>query len=321
MREGGLADDVELGLTSENEDDHMRKYLVGVIALLALTPTSLSWAGGSSSMGDIRPSSAVSLSAPRAPAACSRATANQLVQQHRRLNRFVLPNPVRQVLCGPFTGPGSEAMAVTIGAPTCWGIQNWGVFMLTDGAWRLVLDQPAYLVPPLRSIGSGIRETTAAHRSGDSRCFPSGGTRSRIWRWNGSRLVAGPWKQVTAADSYVYGSFKTPSSNIVCDYFIHIGSRASESNVGCVIKSGLRPAPPRRPCQDGGYAGDRVYLGVTGGVEVPSCAGDPGPYVNVDRARGPRLRQEMEWRRDPLHIDDDRHDVPEQEWPRLFSEP
>ncbi len=90
---------------------------------------------------------------------------------------------------------------------------------------------------------------------------------------------------MTAADSYVYGSFKTPSSNIVCDYFIHIGSRASESNVGCVIKSGLRPAPPRRPCQDGGYAGDRVYLGVTGGVEVPSCAGDPGPYVNVDRAK------------------------------------
>ena len=201
------------------------------------------------------------------------------------MNHFALPNPVRQVLCGPFTGAGSEAMAVTIGAPTCWGIQHWGVFTLTGGVWRVVLKQPSYLVPPLVAVGSGIRETTAVHRDGDSRCFPSGGTRSRSWRWNGSRLVAGPWKQVTPADGYEYGSFKTPSSNIVCDHFIHIGSRASESNVGCAIKSGLRPAPPRRPCQEGGYAGDRVYLGVTGGVRVPSCAGDPGPYVSVDRAR------------------------------------
>jgi hypothetical protein len=196
-----------------------------------------------------------------------------------------LSNPVRQVLCGSFTGSGSEAMAVTIGAPTCWGIQHWGVFTRTAGAWRLVLDQPAYLIPPLRAVDSGIRETTAVHRSGDSRCFPTGGTRSRIWRWNGSRLVAGPWKQVTPADRYENGAFKTPSSNIVCSYFIHIGSRASDSSLGCVIKSGLRPAPRRRPCQEGGYAGDRVYLGVTGRVGVPSCAGDPGPYVYVDMAR------------------------------------
>ncbi len=52
------------------------------------------------------------------------------------MNHFALPNPVRQVLCGPFTGAGSEAMAVTIGAPTCWGIQHWGVFTLTQGVWR-----------------------------------------------------------------------------------------------------------------------------------------------------------------------------------------
>jgi hypothetical protein len=222
--------------------------------------------------------------AEAASAGCSKMTAGQVVEQNR-LNHFDLPNPVRQVLCGPFTGPGSQAMAITIGAPTCWGIQHWAVFTFAGGAWRLVLDQPAYLMPPLAAVGSGIRETTAVHRAGDSRCFPSGGTRARTWRWNGSRLVAGPWKQVTPADTYENGALKTPSANIVCDYFIHIGSRAPDSTIGCVIRSGLRPAPPRRPCQDGGYAGDRVYLGVTGRVEVPACAGDPGPYVSVDRAR------------------------------------
>ena len=97
---------------------------------------------------------------------------------------------------------------------------------------------------------------------------------------------AGSWKQVMSADKVQIGHFKTPSSNIVCDYFVFVGSRAPESGVGCVIKSGLRPAPPRRPCgQDGGYAGDRVFLGRTGRVQVPSCAGDPGPYVYVDVAK------------------------------------
>src|SRR2546430_3483937 len=48
---------------------------------------------------------------------CTTATAKRLVNEHH-LNDFVLPNPVSQLLCGPFTGPGSEAMAVAIAAPT-----------------------------------------------------------------------------------------------------------------------------------------------------------------------------------------------------------
>jgi len=230
------------------------------------------------------PSRAASPGSASVSGRCSRATARRLVEVHR-VNHFALPNPVRQVLCGAFTGPGSEAMAVTIGAPTCWGIQFWAVFTVIGGEWRLVLDEPTFLVPPLVAIGSEIRETTAVRRPGDARCFPSGGTRARLWRWNGSRLVPGRWKQVTPADTYESGNFKTPSSNIVCSYFIQIGSRASESSIGCVIKSGLEPAPPRRRCQAGSYAGDRVFLGVTGRVQVPSCAGDPGPYVYVDAAR------------------------------------
>ena len=130
---------------------------------------------------------------------CSETTARQVVQRlGLEVNIFDLPNPVRQVLCGPFTGPGSNAMAVTIGAPNCWPIQNWAVFRFTAGDWQLVLNQPAYLIPPLAAVGSDIRETTAVHRSGDPRCFPSGGTHARTWHWDGTRFVASPWQQITA---------------------------------------------------------------------------------------------------------------------------
>jgi Family of unknown function (DUF6636) len=218
---------------------------------------------------------------------CSKATARRLVNEHR-LNGFLLANPVVQLLCGSFTGPGSTAMAVTIGpAPTCWPIQRWAVFSLRGGAWRLVLDQPAYLIPPLVAVGSNIRETTAVHRRGDARCLPSGGTHARTWHWNGKRLVAGPWKQVTkgkaapatGSRATKSGYFKTPSGNIVCFYVA--GKNADPPLVVCGIKSGLKPAPPRRPCREGGYAGDRVVLQATGRVDVPSCAGDPGPFLGL----------------------------------------
>ena len=125
---------------------------------------------------------------------CSVATATQLVEQYR-LNHFDLPNPVRQLLCGSFMGPGSEAMAITIGAPTCWPIQHWAILGFRDGAWRLLETVPAYLIPPLTAVGNDIREETAVQRSGDARCFPSGGTRARLWHWDGTRFVAGPGRR------------------------------------------------------------------------------------------------------------------------------
>jgi hypothetical protein len=95
---------------------------------------------------------------------CSAATARQLVDRFQ-LNSFGLPNPVSQFLCGAFTGPGSEAMAITIKAPTCWPVQQWAVASVSGGQWRLVLNQPAYLIPPLQAVGSDIREETAVSRS------------------------------------------------------------------------------------------------------------------------------------------------------------
>lgn len=225
---------------------------------------------------------------------CSKATARQLVERNN-LNHFALPDPVRQVLCGTFTGLGSNAMAVTIGAPTCWPIQHWAVFRLTEGVWRLVLNQPAYLVPPLVAVGSDIRETTAAHRPGDPRCFPSGGTRARIWHWYGSRLVAGPWKQVKAgtaappAAGGTSGYFKTPSTNVVCGYRLYTGSSATTSFVGCRIKSGLKPPPPGT--KPGCFSRNEVAIAATGRTSTGRsiCPGEPegdaGVFVFESQAR------------------------------------
>lgn len=197
-----------------------------------------------------------------AAAPCSKALAKQLVNQHK-LNRFILPNPVGQVLCGPFTGAGSQAMAITVLAPTCWGVQNWGVFTFSGGSWRLVLDQPAYLFPPLVAVGGGIRETTAVHRPGDPRCFPSGGKRSRLWRWNGSRLVAGPWKQVTKGDPKSR-AFDSPSRNISC------GMSDDSSFRQVVCQSSI---PPQRAILD---ASGRVTICRNRGTENTCNLGDRG---------------------------------------------
>jgi hypothetical protein len=156
---------------------------------------------------------------------CSEATARQVVEQQPNVNIFILPDPVRQVLCGSFTGAGSNAMAITIGAPTCWPIQNWAVFRFTAGDWQLVLNTPAYLVPPLVAVGSDIRETTGVHRSGDPRCFFNGGTRARIWHWDGTRLAAGPWRQVTKGEPARRG-FYSPSHKIACGMYDDSGFRS-----------------------------------------------------------------------------------------------
>ena len=92
---------------------------------------------------------------PTATPPCTLATATQLVEQYR-LNSFLLDNPVRQLLCGPFMGPGTEAMAVTIGAPTCWPVQSWAILGFRSGRWQLLKEIPAYLIPPLTAVGNDI---------------------------------------------------------------------------------------------------------------------------------------------------------------------
>jgi hypothetical protein len=109
----------------------------------------------------------------------------------------IVQEPIVQALCSPFTGPGSNAMAITLNAPTCWSPQGWLVYTLAGDDWQLVLEQPyRFLVGPLVAVGSDIRETEPVVREGDPRCNPSGGTRARLWHWDGTRLIAGPFQSV-----------------------------------------------------------------------------------------------------------------------------
>jgi hypothetical protein len=173
---------------------------------------------------------------------CSKATAKQLVNQYH-LNNFLLPDPVGQVLCGSFTGPASQAMAVPILAPTCWGIQQWAVFSFDGSAWQLVLDQLRFIFP-LVAVGSDIRERSPVFRAGDPRCLPSGGSHWRLWHWDGSKLVAGPWSKPTGGQNKLTeGGFKTPSGNIFCNYHRLGGHTPS---LLCAIRSGIKPPAPRK---------------------------------------------------------------------------
>jgi len=74
------------------------------------------------------------------------------------------------------------------------------------------------------------------------------------------------------------GAFKTPTGNIVCDL--------TNTDVVCVIKSGLVPAPPKTTvCNGGDPVSNRVALTATGVAEPVRCAGDPGPLVDDADAR------------------------------------
>jgi hypothetical protein len=170
-----------------------------VLALAAVSAIPFAWAGANAASAD-----------------CTESTARQLVEQHN-LNDFDLSDPVVQVLCGPFTGAGSEAMAITIGAPTCWGVQRWVVFRFASGSWQLLLDQRRFIFK-LTAVGSDIRETSPVFRRGDPRCLPSGGKQVRVWHWDGTRLAPGPWKQTQQAEPRPKGFF-SPSHNIYCGMY------------------------------------------------------------------------------------------------------
>ena len=89
----------------------------------------------------------------------------------------------------------------------------------------------------------------------------------------------------SSAHAARYGSFKTPSGNIVCGY--------GGGSIGCGIKTGLKPAP-RNTCHDLDYSGKRMSLRTTGTAVIDLCAGDPGPFLLLDKA--PVLGYGSSWR-------------------------
>ena len=221
---------------------------------------------------------------------CSRAAASQVGKPYFWDAKYTFG----QLLCGPFAGPGSDAMAIGFTAPTCWPLQGWAVFQFVDGGWKLVLLRRGVFIHPLVAVGGDIRETEPVRRAGDPRCIPSGGKRARTWHWDGTALVAGAWKQVGRAPpppppppSGLPGvaHFKSPSGNIVCVYT----TTGAPAVVECGIKTGLKPKPPyTRECRRLGldHNADRIGLNATGGRPRPrSCSGDAGPFVGAASAR------------------------------------
>jgi hypothetical protein len=79
-----------------------------------------------------------------------------------------------------------------------------------------------------------------------------------------------------------YGSFKTPSKNIVCGYALDVHGLAS---MECGIKSGLRPPPHRIHCLAGDPNDKRLSLRDLGRAAPVRCAGDPGPLLPQIEAR------------------------------------
>jgi len=229
------------------------------LALAALSLTSLAWAANGPSSSE-RDSPATSTVAGQ----CSKATALMVAARHR----FAAPgtgDSVVTVLCGTFVGPRSTAMAVAITPGTC-GINGWAVFRSTGGDWQLVGSLHPGWVMAIEALGSDIRET-APVPTGKFGCPTSGEPRTRIWHWNGSRLVAGPWKPQSKGYPEPR-AFDSPSLNINC--FMSDGGGVSK--VTC---------QSRVPQQ-------KVTLDARGRVTV--CR-NPAPAQNIcnlgDRGEGP----------------------------------
>jgi hypothetical protein len=90
-------------------------------------------------------------------------------------------------------------MVVSLSSGGSIPIEGWGVFRWVRGEWQLVLLRQTYEYMPVVADGSDLRETLPIFRKTDPLCCPSGGSRSRVWHWNGEVLVAGAWQKTPPA--------------------------------------------------------------------------------------------------------------------------
>jgi hypothetical protein len=191
-----------------------------------------------------------------------------------------LEHPVT-VLCGAFLGPGSNAMAVTFNNGSCIPDTGWAVFRDEGGTWRL-LDPPGQVkdvILPLTAVGNDIREEYGVYHDGDSPCQPSGGTRARLWHWDGSKLVAGKSTQVQAPAGGGGGSagtvvvFKSPTRNLSCEMNEH------RQGVGSFVYCQSFDRPHSVKLTPNG----RVTICRDRRRGAPHCLGDPGEHTPILR--------------------------------------
>ena len=124
---------------------------------------------------------------------CSRVAAKAVIHEHPGLHPwYPLSERPGQVLCGSLLGRGGNAMAVSFAAATCGGSSGWAAFRRHAGHWNLVWRYHNGQ-RSIAKVGSQIRETLNILRPTDPRCMPTGGTKSRLWTWNGRKFVHGKW--------------------------------------------------------------------------------------------------------------------------------
>jgi hypothetical protein len=168
-------------------------------------------------------------------------------------------------------------MVASVAAPTgCGGSIGWAVFSFSGGEWHLVMNQRNGAF--LSAAGSNIRERVGAPRPGDPPCSPSA-WKSRIWHWNGSRFVAGPWEQVGKEEPARRG-FYSPSRNIACGMF----DDSSYRYVNCQSR-----VPPQNVTM---YASGRVTIcrdPTPNNVANECNIGDPGEGVISVLAYGKQI--------------------------------
>ena len=185
---------------------------------------------------------------------CSKAEATRVVKRLHLGNADDpdVSDPVAEVLCGAFVGPGRQAMVASLAIPSCGRTAGWVVFRRAGATWELVMER--HNGADLDAVGTGIRETQFVLRPGDAHCFPTGGTRSRTWRWNGARFTSTAWTQSkppttpqTPSVTLPSGYLKTPSGNIACVYWLRDG--AAEHRVSHQERARSRAAnrPARVP--------------------------------------------------------------------------
>jgi hypothetical protein len=187
------------------------------------------------------------------------------------LNDPEVADPVGKVLCGSFTGPGSQTMVVSLWGPGNTGFIHWVVFRWAGDAWQFVMKEPAGA--SITAAGSDIRQTLPIYRASDSRCCPTGGTKTRIWHWNGTRFVAGPWKQVTGGkpEPKYAPDFESPSRNVRC----WMDTTPSSGVMGCMSRN-----PPRRVNMDA-----QARLKICRGIRCLGCGCDPPKRVTLGYGR------------------------------------
>jgi hypothetical protein len=165
-------------------------------------------------------------------AACSKATAQRLT-----------PDKVVGVLCGSFLGSGSTTMVEMTTSGVCMPFATWDLYRLSGGSWQRV-DLPGhggFTGVPVTAVGNDLRETLPVPKNGQPVCLATA-TKSRIWHWNGSALVPGPWSAKgggtqsggATVNGVAVGIF-SPSRNIQCE--MYSGGSAAPAFAGCTIFS------------------------------------------------------------------------------------